>query len=456
MLTRKLAIVVVSGLLAGSALAACGDNDGSDGGSSGGGGASAGEGATTITFWQRQFTDDEDAWYKAQVDAYNESQSDVFVDYQMVPEDAWDQKIQAAQASGTAPDVYTRAYNQIVQLAGQKAIADLTDLIPAASWDDLYDNIRDMVSVDGRHYAYPVLVEPSMVLYYRTDLFEQAGLDPADPPTTYDELIAAGEALKGVLPDGQFALGISQTVDEMAWSTWGMQVGLAGGFPISGDWGTAQADNTAYAPLFDFYRSLHDKGIIPEQKLADYVDSTPYGEGKLAMMVCGSWASGELIRNFPDMVANTAVAKMPLATSDMSKPSATLGGWTLVIDAKTEKAQAAADFINWFLAGDPTIMIDYFKYTMFSKFPARQTVDEAVAADPASADANPFRATIAETIVPVSVNEATYPWEVSQAFAQQLEAAMLGTDTASAQAEAQSAITGLIEKLGIAGTGPGD
>ncbi|MDR1427227.1 MAG: extracellular solute-binding protein [Bifidobacteriaceae bacterium] len=411
--------------------------------------------AVAVTFWQRQFTDQEDAWYKDQVDAFNASQSEVVVDYQMVPEDAWDQKMTAAQAAGTAPDVYTRAYNQIPTLVGQQAIKDLSALIPQESWDDLEPNILDMVSVEGAHYAYPVLVEPSMVLFYRTDLFEEAGLDPTKPPTTFDELIDYGSQLKDILPDGTFALGLAEVASEMGWTTWGLQNGLAGHLPLSADYSTAEAEDPAYAPLFDLYRDLYSNGILPKQALAPYVDSTPFGEGKLAMMACGSWASGEIINNFPDLVENTAVAKMPLAENDPTSSSATLGGWSVVVDGKTTKDQAAADFINYLLAGDPAALIDYFKLTQFSKFPARQSVNEALNADPAAASANPFRQKIAEEIVPTSIPEAIYPYDIALAFTEEVEAAMQGKDTASAQADAQQKITDLIAQLGIAGTGPG-
>ncbi len=52
-------------------------------------------------------------------------------------------------------------------------------------WEDLHDNVNEFVSVGGEHYAYPMLVEPSSLLFYRKDFFEDAGLDPEQPPVTW-------------------------------------------------------------------------------------------------------------------------------------------------------------------------------------------------------------------------------------------------------------------------------
>ncbi len=35
----------------------------------------------------------------------------------------------------------------------------------------------------------------TIVMYYNKDLFKQAGLDPEQPPTTWDEMVAMGKQL---------------------------------------------------------------------------------------------------------------------------------------------------------------------------------------------------------------------------------------------------------------------
>ena len=72
--------------------------------------------------------------------------------------------------------------------------------------------------------------------------------------------------------------------------------------------------------------------------------------------------------SFPAMVAKTAVAPFPSIDGDPKKTTATLGGWSLTVGAKSKAKTQAADFVKWLLAGDPAIMADFFKASGFSKF----------------------------------------------------------------------------------------
>jgi len=112
-----------------------------------------------------------------------------------VPADTWDQKLQAAQAAGRQPDVATTNYGRVLPGVAEGKFAALDDLLPAEAFADIKENVAGFVQKDGQHYAYPMLVEPSTVLYYRTDLVTAAGLDPNAPPTTWAELIDWAEAL---------------------------------------------------------------------------------------------------------------------------------------------------------------------------------------------------------------------------------------------------------------------
>src|SRR5690606_5070435 len=103
--------------------------------------------------------------------------------------DAWDQRLAAAQAAGDAPDIRTLNYNKIVFSAQQGQLKAIDEYVDPAIFEDLYENLNAAVSYDGKHYAYPMLAEPSSVLYYNKEMFEKAGLDPEKPPVTWAEMI---------------------------------------------------------------------------------------------------------------------------------------------------------------------------------------------------------------------------------------------------------------------------
>lgn len=232
----------------------------------------------------------------------------------------------------------------------------LNDLMDSAAFDDLYDNMKDFVAVNGQYYAYPKLVEPSAVMFYRKDMFEAAGLDPNLPPTTWTELLETAQKLT---KKGVFGLSIAQTAPDLGWSSWGLQYNAAGHLAVTEDWSKADVNNNGYKALLDFYQKAYQSGVMPKQALAGYADIKPFGEGKIAIQICGSWAIGQLRNTYKDMVGKVGIAPMASMDGDLTKPTATLGGWSLAVDGKSKHPQESADFISYLLAGDPSIMIDF-------------------------------------------------------------------------------------------------
>lgn len=441
---RAAGLVAAAGVLA--LTAACGS--GTPGEPADTGGEDVPEGATTVEFWQLSFQDVENEWYKSAVDAYNSSQDEVHVNLTQVPGDAWEQRMTAAQAAGNAPDIYTIAYNGVVSAATTGQITSLSPYIDDSVWSDVQEDVLNSISVEGEHYAFPMLVEPSAVLWYRTDLFEAAGID--GPPTTWDELVDYAAQLT---TDDVFGFGGPQVAGDFGWSTWGLQWNVAGHLPISDDWSEAKVGDE-YAPLLQAWQDMYGAGSMPQQALSGVADGAPLGEGHLAMNMGGSWFASVLINDFPDMVPNIGAAPMPSFHGDAEAPTATLGGWTWVVDAKSEVPEQAAAFIEATLGGgDDDQLLAYFEGTQFSKYSPRATVNEALIAAAADSE-NPWAAMIAEQIVPFSKPEASYPWDISLAFGTAMEQAMQGTDVATALADAETEINRVIEANQLAGTAP--
>ena len=70
-------------------------------------------------------------------------------------------------------------------------------------FDDISEEALKVCMVDGKLYSIPVTVEHTM-LFYNTELFEQAGLDR--PPETLEELVEYCDILEDKLDDGQYPL----------------------------------------------------------------------------------------------------------------------------------------------------------------------------------------------------------------------------------------------------------
>ena len=291
----------------------------------------------------------------------------------------------------------------------------LTDLIGAEAWDDIQPNVRESVTVDGEEYAYPLLVEPSTVLYYHTDLFEAAGIE--GQPTSWDEFIDYANQLS---TDEVFGIRLAQTAPDLSWSTWGYQWNVAGHLPISDDW-SEPAANADYARMLQAFQDLFASGALPPGDGAGYPDASAFGDGQYAMMANGSWAASQLLADYPDLVPNVAVAAMPSFSGQPGETTAMLGGWTWVVDGKSGVPEEVAGFIEWALGGDTENVVPFFESTVFSKVSPRISVAEAIN------EINPWNATIQEDIVPFAKPEPVYPFNVSLAMGEAIEAAMQGT-----------------------------
>ncbi|MFC5649934.1 ABC transporter substrate-binding protein [Paenibacillus solisilvae] len=405
---------------------------------------------STLEFWANKFEPTTDAWFKKWTDEFNKTHENIQIKLTIVPGDAWAQKMKAAQAAGKAPDLYTMNYGGIANAAKLGQIKPLNDLMDPSVFNDLYDNVKEFVSIKGTYYAYPKLVEPSAVLYYRKDLFTAAGLDPEKPPVTWDELIDYGKKLT---QKGIYGLATAQTAPDLGWSSWGLQYNAAGHLPIADDWSKADVMNDGYKKLLDYYKTAYESGIMPKQGLSAYADAAPFGKGKVAMEISGSWAIGLFRNDYKSMLDKIGVAPMPSIDGDQTKPTSTLGGWTLVIDGKSKHEQEAADFISYLLAGDTNIMIDFFKTSQFSKFSPRKSVDEAMNQDEAAKN-DPWRKLIAEKVIPYAKAEPIYPWDISMAFSTAIESAMKGESVDKALEKAEKTINDFIAKNKLAGTNP--
>jgi len=111
-------------------------------------------------------------------------------------EDGWDaQTFSARLAGGDLPTVMGVPFTEIRGLIERKQVADLTDAVNQLGVTDVLNpQLVDLVSADGKTYGVPTMAY-AMGLVYNRALFEKAGLDPAAPPTTWDDVRKAAQQI---------------------------------------------------------------------------------------------------------------------------------------------------------------------------------------------------------------------------------------------------------------------
>jgi multiple sugar transport system substrate-binding protein len=182
---HRAAVGVLAVLLATTATA-CGD----DGTSSG----AEGDGSGEITFWDNNGGVRTEIWNQI-IDEFEAANPDISVEYVGVPIDQVQSKYDAAIQGGEGlPDVGMVSTSYLANLVAQGAIEPVGDRLADSELDgQLVPAMLDSVRATAGEELFSVPTSANQgVLWYRPDLFEQAGLEP---PTSWDAFYEAAEQL---------------------------------------------------------------------------------------------------------------------------------------------------------------------------------------------------------------------------------------------------------------------
>ncbi|UTR11539.1 ABC transporter substrate-binding protein [Evansella sp. LMS18] len=177
----------------GAVLSACGGQDGSAENS----GADVPDEAVEIEFWTFWGSEQRRPVIEGIIDDFNDMQDEIHVRHVYQPwGDIWTKSL-AAVAAGNPPDVVIQDINTVRQRADANQAMNLQEFIDQEEeevQERFYPHLWETVVHEEDAYALPFNTD-TQVLFYNKDLFEEAGLDPDSPPSTWDELEEYAKAL---------------------------------------------------------------------------------------------------------------------------------------------------------------------------------------------------------------------------------------------------------------------
>lgn len=242
--------------------------------------------ATVINFWNGFGGADRTVLEKL-VKQFNESQSDVYVNMEIMDWEIVYQKLATSAASGEGPDFICFGPENIATYANMGAIVPINDFYEENRVDkSLYPELFNrLIQYKGDYIGIPMNFF-AHALYYNKDLAAAAGLDADAPPTTWDEMSEWAVAMTDQAK-GQYGMYIGTDWVNLVQYTWG-----AGGDIIDYDTKTAVINQPGAVEAVEYFRNLYvDKGVSP-------ATGTNAGEmftaGKLGMMVDGPWQAPQL------------------------------------------------------------------------------------------------------------------------------------------------------------------
>jgi sn-glycerol 3-phosphate transport system substrate-binding protein len=234
----------------------------------------------------------------------------------------------------------------IYDLIEQDAIVAFDDIVETAeerAWlDSFYPALMENGQTLGKTWGIP-FQRSTIVMYYNKDMFREAGLDPENPPATWDELVAAAEALTDE-EAGIHGLMIPST----GYPYWmfGALTMQNGQVLMNGDGTETYFDDPAVVEALEFWRSLGaERGVMPEGTIEWGTLRQNFLEGKTAMM----WHStGNLTAVKDNADFDFGVAMLP-ASEQRGTPTGG-GNFYIFKDTSEEERRAAMRLIRFMTA----------------------------------------------------------------------------------------------------------
>ena len=129
---------------------------------------------------------------------FEEENPNIKVETVGVPSNEIVTRLQADMAAGQQPDVAQLVFRDLIYIASDLGAIALEDLAGPEAYAALTDGMiprgLDLGKVEGKTYGLAYTFS-TPILYYNADLFREAGLDPDNPPKTWADVKAAGEAI---------------------------------------------------------------------------------------------------------------------------------------------------------------------------------------------------------------------------------------------------------------------
>jgi multiple sugar transport system substrate-binding protein len=266
----------------------------------------------------------------------------VRVRVQQVPWSSAHEKLLTAYAGGTLPDICQLGNTWIPEFAALQALAPLDSAVASSriiSSEDYFRGIWDTNVIAGALLGVPWYVD-TRLLFYRSDLLKQAGIDT--PPATWDEWVRALAAIKRSAGPERYAILLPLNEPEPL-----IALGLQQSQPLlrdDGRWG--HFSSAEFRQALTFYASMFQRDWAPALGGAQISNVwSEFGRGHFVFYISGPWNIGEFKRRLPaEQQHNWMTAPLP---GPNGAGASTAGGSSLVVFRTSRKQEAAWRLIEY-------------------------------------------------------------------------------------------------------------
>lgn len=269
-------------------------------------------------------------------EAFHEEYPNITVNIETIGYDDYFTQMQTRVAGGTAPDCYELNIENFAAYANKGVLAELTG-IDTSGYNATALNA---FSVNGKQYGVPGNFS-NVVLIYNKDLFDQAGVAYPTDDWTWDDAMDACEKISAL---GDDIYGIYQPITFNEFFKVAAQYGG----------GVLNADKTEFTINSEenlkaatmMISKVTDTNVQPtEAQMGGMGDWDLFESGRLGMIPTGIWA----FNTFADACDfNWDICVEPGGTQKATHFFSN----ALVVNADSDKKEAAATWINWLASSD--------------------------------------------------------------------------------------------------------
>ncbi len=324
-------------------------------------------------------------------------------------------------------------------------------------WDQIPDAVSGSLEVDGERYGVPFGTD-GRVIYFRKDLFEQAGLPTDWQPTSWDEIADAARTIEAELPGvTPLQLNAGVSMGEATTLQGFVPILLGTGQELLNDQGQWHGNTPELREALSFFQTIYDEGLgdVDMQLRADGREQSfqAFSEGEIAMLAEGDFFWRGVIApeaNFPienreEIVGWTKIPAMSPGSGIRGQDFVSASGGTgRVMNPNAENPELAWEFMKFL--GSEQAMTNFVEVE--PRITARSDVNEFGIAD------DPMLTFIAEEVLPITWYRPgfeAYP-QVSEAIQLMVENVVAGRSTVEEAAEQfQTTLEGIVGSENVAG-----
>ncbi|KQZ11149.1 sugar ABC transporter substrate-binding protein [Agromyces sp. Root1464] len=252
-------------------------------------------------------------------------------------------------AGGSLPDVFTVPFTDSKTLLENGQLMDVTDEIEELGYTDSFNPVilDGVTDSEGRIFGFPRQAY-AMGLHYNRTLFEEAGLDPDSPPTTWDEVREDAK----VIADKTGKAGYMQMTQNNTggWQLTAATVARGGSTQTDNGDGTYTSTiaNDGTKAALEFLKELRwEDDSLGSNYLLDWGSiNQEFAAGNIGMYTTGSDIYTALVRDFSLNPDDYGLTVIPIEND-----GGTLGGGDIAVVSPTvddETKAAAVTWIDWF------------------------------------------------------------------------------------------------------------